>query len=40
VTPIDLPWPLQSGVEAATQALFGLGDQSSADFLQPTSPMM
>jgi uncharacterized protein (DUF2236 family) len=33
--PIVLPWPLQSGLEAATQALFELGDQSSADFLRP-----
>jgi uncharacterized protein (DUF2236 family) len=35
VTPIVLPWPLQSGLEAATQALLDLGDQSSADFLRP-----
>jgi uncharacterized protein (DUF2236 family) len=34
-TPIVLPWPLQSSLEAATQALFDLGDQSSADFLHP-----
>jgi uncharacterized protein (DUF2236 family) len=34
-TPIVLPWPLQSGLEAATRALFDLGDQSSADFLRP-----
>ena len=34
-TPIVLPWPLRSGLEAATRALFGLGDQSSADFLRP-----
>jgi uncharacterized protein (DUF2236 family) len=34
--PIILPWPLRSGLEAATQALFDLGNQSSADFLQPT----
>ena len=34
-TPIVLPWPLQSGLEAATRALFDLGGQSSADFLQP-----
>ena len=33
--PIALPWPLRSGLEAATRALFGLGDQSSADFLRP-----
>ena len=36
-TPIVLPWPLQRGFEVATRALFDLGDQSSADFLQPTS---
>jgi uncharacterized protein (DUF2236 family) len=30
-----LPWPLQSGLEAATRALFDLDDQSSADFLHP-----
>jgi len=34
--PIVLPWPLRSGLEAATWALFDLGDQSSADFLGPT----
>ena len=34
-TPIVLPWPLQSSLEAATRALFDLGDQSSADFLRP-----
>jgi uncharacterized protein (DUF2236 family) len=34
--PIVLPWPLRSGLEAATRALFDLGDQSSVDFLQPT----
>jgi uncharacterized protein (DUF2236 family) len=34
-TPIVLPWPLQSGLEAATRALFDLDDQSSADFLHP-----
>ncbi len=34
-TPIVLPWPLRSGLEAATQALFDPGDQSSADFLRP-----
>ena len=33
--PIVLPWPLQSGLEAATRALFDLGGQSSADFLEP-----
>ena len=35
ITPIVLPWPLQSGLEAATRALFDLDDQSSADFLHP-----
>ena len=34
-TPIVLPWPLRSGLEAATRALFDLGDQFSADFSQP-----
>jgi hypothetical protein len=34
-TPIVLPWPLGSSLEAATRALFDLGDQSSADFLRP-----
>jgi uncharacterized protein (DUF2236 family) len=34
-TSIVLPWPLQSGLEAATWALFDLGDDSSADFLRP-----
>ena len=33
--PIVLPWPLRSGLEAATRALFDLGDQCAADFLQP-----
>ena len=33
--PIFLPWPLRSGLEAATRALFDLGDQSSTDFLRP-----
>lgn len=33
--PIVLPWPLRSGLEAATRALFDLGDQSCADFLRP-----
>jgi len=33
--PIVLPWPLRSGLEAATWALFDLGEQSSADFLRP-----
>ena len=33
--PIILPWPLWSGLEAATRALFDLGDQYSADFLRP-----
>ena len=34
-TPIFPPWPLRSGLEAATRALFNLGNQSSADFLRP-----
>jgi hypothetical protein len=34
-TPIILPWPFQSGLEAATQALFDPGDRSSTDFLRP-----
>lgn len=34
-TPIVLPWPLRSGLQAATQALFDLGDQPAADFLRP-----
>ena len=33
--PIVLPWPLRSGLEVATRALFHLGDQSSTDFLRP-----
>ena len=33
--PIVLPWPLRSGLEAATRALFDLGDQPFADFLRP-----
>jgi uncharacterized protein (DUF2236 family) len=33
--PIVLPWPLRSGVEVATRALFNVGDQSSTDFLRP-----
>jgi uncharacterized protein (DUF2236 family) len=34
--PIILPWPLQSSLEVATQALFDRGDQSSVDFLRPS----
>jgi uncharacterized protein (DUF2236 family) len=34
-TPIILPWPLRSGLQAATRALFDPGDQPSADFLRP-----
>lgn len=34
-TPIVLPWPLRTGLQAATRALFDLGDQPSADFLRP-----
>src|SRR5262249_55980841 len=33
--PIVLPWPLRSGLEAATWALFDLGDQSCAEFSRP-----
>jgi uncharacterized protein (DUF2236 family) len=33
-TSIVLPWPLRSGLEAATRVLFDLGDQS-ANFLRP-----
>ena len=33
--PIALPWPLRSGLEAATRALFDFGEQSSTDFLRP-----
>jgi uncharacterized protein (DUF2236 family) len=33
--PIVLPWPLRSGLEAATRALFDPGDQSAFDFLRP-----
>jgi hypothetical protein len=33
--PIVLPWPLRSGLEVATRALFDLGYRSLADFLQP-----
>jgi uncharacterized protein (DUF2236 family) len=34
--PIILPWPLRSSLEAATQALFDRGDQSSVNFLRPS----
>ena len=33
--PIILPWPLQSGLEAATRALLDTGDRSSVDFSRP-----
>jgi uncharacterized protein (DUF2236 family) len=33
--PIVLPWPVRSGLEAATRALFDLCDHFSADFLRP-----
>ena len=33
--PIVLPWPLQSGLEAATRALLDPGDRSSVDFSRP-----
>ena len=35
-TPIVLPWPLQSSLEAATRALLDPGDRSSVDFSRPT----
>ena len=34
-TPIVLPWPLQSSLEAATRVLFEPVDRPSLDFLQP-----
>jgi uncharacterized protein (DUF2236 family) len=34
-TPIVLPWPLQSSLEAATRLLFEPGDRPSLDFSQP-----
>jgi hypothetical protein len=34
-TPIVLPRPVRSGLEAAARALFDLGEQFSADFLRP-----
>ena len=33
--PIVLPWPLQSGLEAATRSLFDLRELPSADFSPP-----
>ena len=33
--PIVLPWPLRSGLEAATRSLFDLREQPSADFSLP-----
>jgi uncharacterized protein (DUF2236 family) len=33
--PIVLPWPLRSGLDVATRALFDVGDHSSTDFLRP-----
>ncbi len=33
--PIVLSWSVRSSLEAATRALFDLGDQFSADFLRP-----
>lgn len=38
-TPFVLPWPLQGGLEAATQALLDPRDQWSVDFSQPTGEM-
>lgn len=34
-TPIILPWPMHTGLEAVTRAVFDLGDRSCADFLRP-----
>jgi uncharacterized protein (DUF2236 family) len=34
-TPIVLPWPLQSSLEAATRVLFESVDHPSVDFSQP-----
>ena len=34
-TPIVLPWPLQSSLEAATRVLFEPVDRPSLDFSQP-----
>jgi uncharacterized protein (DUF2236 family) len=36
MTPIILPWPLQSSLEAAARALLEPGDGSHIDFLRPT----
>jgi uncharacterized protein (DUF2236 family) len=36
MTPIILPWPLQSSLEAAAGALLEPGDGSHIDFLRPT----
>jgi hypothetical protein len=35
-TPIVLPWPLQSSLEAATRVLFEPEDRPSLDFSDPT----
>jgi uncharacterized protein (DUF2236 family) len=35
ITPVVLPWPLHSSLEAATRALFNPGDRSSIEFLRP-----
>ena len=35
ITPVVLPWPLHSSLEAATRALFDPGDRSSIDFSRP-----
>jgi uncharacterized protein (DUF2236 family) len=35
ITPVVLPWPLHSSLEATTRALFETGDRSSIDFLRP-----
>src|SRR5919197_6452341 len=34
--PIVLPWPLQSGLEAAARALLESGDRSKVDFTRPS----
>jgi uncharacterized protein (DUF2236 family) len=33
--PVVVPWPLRSGLEVATRALFDLGGQARTDFLRP-----
>jgi uncharacterized protein (DUF2236 family) len=36
ITPIVLPWPLQSSLEAAARTLLEPGDGSRVDFSRPT----